>query len=163
MNLRKNKIWTIFFLIAFALFASCHKETTQEIQRKLELQLLEEYISDNNIQEAPKKSGLYYIELEEGIGDSIKPGDIVQVLYKYYLIDSTLIYDSGNFNPTQYTVGLGKPNAGVDEAFTYMKKGGRAKLIVPSEVGFGQTGNIGIPGFSTLLYEIYIYKLIQAQ
>ena len=50
---------------------------------------------------------------------------------------------------------------GLQEAVTYMKPGGKANLVIPSEIAYGQNGNIsgGVGGFTTLLMQVEIYKV----
>jgi FKBP-type peptidyl-prolyl cis-trans isomerase FkpA len=40
-----------------------------------------------------------------------------------------------------------------------MREGGKANLVLPSEVAYGQNGKGSIPGFTTLLMEIEIHKV----
>jgi FKBP-type peptidyl-prolyl cis-trans isomerase 2 len=116
---------------------------------------------------------LYYIELEEGIGDSIKIGDKVQIFYDIWDLDTTWITGSGQFEPLElvvlsptqlsYSAEDIDEMLGLHEALTYMKKGTKSLLIVPSELAFGQYGVSGINGFTSLLMEVEVYKVFPLQ
>ncbi|MDD4143065.1 MAG: FKBP-type peptidyl-prolyl cis-trans isomerase [Prolixibacteraceae bacterium] len=154
-------------VLIFTLF-SC-KENDLEKQRERELKLLDEYIQNNYSGLDPKPSGLFYIELSEGIGDSIRMGDKVQIFYDLYTLDSSYVAGTGPYEPSEMIVlpptQLGSSAEtvtemkGLHEALTYMKKGSRALLIIPSELAFGQYGTYGVGGFRSLLMEVEVYKV----
>ena len=138
--------------------------------------LLDEFISENYAGKEPKPSGLYYFEEFQGYGDSlIQPGDRVQIFYATWTVDSVLIdesdYPTGytkgyRFEPLEFTVGAGQVITGLDEAATYMRPGTIANLVIPSELAYGQngsTGNLYIPGFTTLLMQIEVYKIFRPE
>ena len=143
------------------LLGSCNNYD-QEKLRKKELELLDTYIKNHNITVKPTKSGLYYIEEKPGTGDSIKIGDRVQIFYKTYLIDSTMIDASGRYNPLEFyvtTAGSSSVIEGLNEGIRFMKKGAIGNLIIPSELAYGQNGTAGVSGFSTLLMNVEVYKV----
>ena len=159
------------FLAVFAFF-SC-KENDLEKQRQNELKKLDEYIQNNYPDLEPTPSGLYYIELEEGTGDSIQIGDRVQLFYDMWTLDSVYIDGSGRYEPLEVIVlppselGSSATSAqnllGLHEALTYMKDDAKARMILPSQLAFGQYGSYGVPGFTTLLMEVEIYKVYPAE
>ncbi len=138
-------------------------------QRERELKKLEEYIRDNYAGKEPTASGLYFFELKSGIGDSIKINDKVHIFYELYTLDSSYVAASGQFEPLQLVVSPPTQLSssaeevaelkGLHEALTYMKKGSKARLILPSELAFGQYGTYGVNGFTTLLMEVEVYKV----
>lgn len=162
------------FLAAFAFF-SC-KENDLEKQRQNELKKLDEYIQNNYPDLEPTPSGLYFIELEEGTGDSIQIGDRVQLFYDMWTLDSVYIdgniEESGRYEPIELVVlppselsssaSSARNMLGLHEALTYMKDDGKAKMILPSQLAFGQYGSYGVTGFTTLVMEVEIYKVYPA-
>jgi FKBP-type peptidyl-prolyl cis-trans isomerase len=79
------------------------------------------------------------------------------------LIDQTNGYLLGQrYEPLEYVVGAGSVIAGLEEASTYMQKGTKANLVIPSELAYGQNGSSGVSGFSTLLMEVEVYKIYPA-
>lgn len=157
---------------------SC-KDNSLEALRKDELAKLDAFIKENYPGEEPKPSGLYYIEEIKGSGDSIVPGDKVQIFYAAWTVDSILVdetngYTNGyRFEPLEFTVlpasQLSASTAtsisktpGLHEAITYMQLGTVSNLVMPSQIAYGQNGMIGIPGFTTLLLHVEVYKVYRA-
>lgn len=162
----KTKLFPgLFLILIVVLFFSCKNNNALEQLRKNELAKLDEFIQKNYPGLEPKPSGLYYIEAIKGEGDTIKPGDRVQIFYSTWTIDSTLIdetsgYSLGHrFEPFEYTVGSGSSIKGLEEASTYMQPGSKVNLVIPSELAYGQNGNTGVAGFTTLLMEVEVYKV----
>lgn len=152
-------------IIATFIFSCGNEDNGYEEIRKLELEKLDAYILKNYPNEEPTASGLYYIEIEEGVGDTIQYGDRVQIFYSTWTIDSVLIDESIGYsighriNPYEFLVGSGSSITGLEEAATYMKPGSKASLVINSELAYGQNGTTGVAGFTTLLMEVEVYKV----
>ena len=172
MNLNKmmKQVLTGLFLTFAAIgIFSCGDDNSLEEMRNKELALLDEYIETNYPDVEPKPSGLYYIEEVKGTGDTIVPGDKVLIYYATWLIDSTLIdetngYTDGyRYEPYTVIVGSGSSITGLEEGLTYMQKGTVANLVINSELAYGQNGNTQgnppVPGFTTLLMQVEVYKI----
>lgn len=101
-------------------------------------------------------SGLQVIVVEEGTGPAPQTGDVVQVHYTGTLDDGTKFdssYDRGQ--PFEFTLGAGQVIAGWDEGIALMKVGGKATLIIPPELGYGERGYPGvIPPNATLHFDV---------
>lgn len=161
----------IIAFIAVAFFAC--KENDLEKQRENELKKLNEFIRNHHSDLDRRPSGLYYIELEEGNGDSIQIGDRVQLFYDLWTLDSTYVTGTGRYEPVEVIVlpptqlsrsaSLAKNTLGLHEALTYMKEGGKSKLIMPSELAFGQYGAYSLPGFTSVIMEVEVYKVYPSQ
>jgi len=87
------------------------------------------------------KSGLKYIDVKIGDGKVAAAGDKVTVHYTGRLkdgkkFDSSL--DSGK--PFPFPLGAGKVIKGWDEGVAGMKEGGKRKLIIPPDLGYGAEG-----------------------
>jgi len=164
--MKRLSIKIILALLAVA-FIACDDDNSLEELRLNELEILDTYILENYPNVTPKESGLYYIETIAGEGDSLKLGDRIQIFYSTWTIDSLLVDESQGYNeghrfePLEFIVGTGAVITGLDEAVTYMKPGTKARLVLPSEVAYGQNGDgIGyVAGFTTLLMEVEIYKV----
>lgn len=157
-------------VIVSGLFYACDDNDLGKL-RERELELLDQFIQKNNITVKPTKTGLYYIEKVAGTGDTIKVGDQVDVLYRTWLIDSTLvdfnIDEKGHYyDPLRFgVVPVGAQASvidGLNEAVQMMKLGTVAHLIVPSQIAYGQQGSGYIPAFSTMLFEVRIHKVTRA-
>lgn len=103
-----------------------------------------------------RPSGLKYLDIKVGDGDEAKKGDLVEVLYIGTLMNGKR-FDS-NLNrtrPFSFPLGQGKVIAGWDEGVAGMKVGGKRKLIIPPELGYGERGaGDSIPPNATLIFEV---------
>ena len=101
-------------------------------------------------------SGLKYTELKVGSGAIPKTGQIVSVHYTGTLEDGTKFDSSRDRGvPFEFPLGTGQVIKGWDEGISTMKVGGRRKLIIPPELGYGArgAGNV-IPPNATLIFDV---------
>ncbi len=101
-------------------------------------------------------SGLQYTEIVAGTGASPQPGDIVSVHYTGTLTNG-VVFDSSykRGQPIQFPLGQGRVIKGWDEGIVLMKVGGKARLTIPPNLGYGAQGAGGvIPGNATLIFEV---------
>jgi ketosteroid isomerase-like protein len=108
-------------------------------------------------QQVTTASGLKYVDLVIGSGDSPKHGQTVTVHYTGTLengkkFDSSL--DLGQ--PFSFLIGMGRVIKGWDEGVMTMRIGGKRKLIIPPDLGYGSRGAGGgvIPPNATLIFEV---------
>ena len=98
-------------------------------------------------------SGLRYIDIKVGDGAQPVPGSTVTVHYNGWLEDGTL-FDSSAKRGQPSILGLDDVIEGWKEGIGSMKVGGKRKLIVPPELGYGDHPRQGIPRNSTLIFEV---------
>jgi ketosteroid isomerase-like protein len=102
-------------------------------------------------------SGLKYIDIVEGKGASPKQGQIVTVHYTGTLEDGKKFDSSVDKNkPLIFPIGVGRVIKGWDEGIMTMKVGGKRKLIIPANLGYGArgAGNGVIPPNATLFFDV---------
>jgi peptidylprolyl isomerase len=105
-------------------------------------------------------SGLGYIEILVGTGDSPKTGDKVTVHYSGFLTDGKK-FDSSvdRGQPFTFTIGRGQVIKGWDEGVMSMKVGGKRKLIIPPQLGYGSRGAGGvIPPNAELIFDVELLR-----
>jgi FKBP-type peptidyl-prolyl cis-trans isomerase len=106
-------------------------------------------------------SGLKYIDDKEGTGATAKAGDQVSVHYTGKLKDGTK-FDSSvdRGQPFDFPLGAGRVIKGWDEGVAGMKVGGKRKLIIPPELGYGArgAGNV-IPPNAELHFDVELLKI----
>ncbi len=106
--------------------------------------------------ETATASGLKYVDQVVGTGASPSPGKQVTVHYTGTLengnkFDSSV--DRGQ--PFTFTIGVGQVIKGWDEGVMSMKVGGKRKLIIPGNLGYGVSGSPPkIPPNATLLFDV---------
>ena len=119
----------------------------QEAKRKAEhekvmekqRQLIAKYVKDNHITEQPSETGLYMIWKEHGTGDVAEWGAKVNVHYTLSNLNGEEVESSYKFDtPIQFTVGQGEMILSIEEAVMQMNPGSKVRLIVPSDLGFGE-------------------------
>jgi len=128
-----------------------------EAQKRLEGEQarIDEFVKTHDVRVNPTSTGLYYLEVERGTGDSAVVGDVVYIHYNLYNIEDKLIETSYGEEPLQFVYGNGEMVPGIEEAISYMKKGGKATIIVPSKIGFGEYPiDNDLPANSTVIFDI---------
>ena len=105
-------------------------------------------------------SGLIIFDEIIGSGDEAKAGQTVTVNYIGILEDGTQFDTSIGRAPFSFPLGSGRVIKGWDEGVAGMKVGGKRKLIIPPELGYGSrgAGNV-IPANATLIFEIDLLEV----
>jgi len=105
-------------------------------------------------------SGLKYAVISEGEGPAVESGKVITVSYSGYLLDGTL-FDSSieRDEPIQFVVGQGQVIPGWDEGMLLLKKGDKARFIIPPQLGYGEMQLEKIPANSTLIFDTEIVDI----
>ena len=102
------------------------------------------------------KSGLRYQIIQKGNGKAAEAGKMVSVHYKGQLADGTVFDSSYKRNaPLDFQVGVGQVIPGWDEGICLLNVGDKARLVIPSDLGYGAAGAGGvIPPNATLVFDV---------
>jgi len=106
-------------------------------------------------------TGLSYEDLVVGEGKQAQAGDTVSVHYTGWLVDETKFDSSLDRNqPFEFQLGAGMVIKGWDEGLGGMQVGGKRKLVIPAELGYGERGAGGvIPPGATLIFEVELLAI----
>ncbi|HEY6436218.1 MAG TPA: FKBP-type peptidyl-prolyl cis-trans isomerase [Ignavibacteriaceae bacterium] len=105
-------------------------------------------------------SGVKYVIISQGEGPAVEAGKVITVSYSGYLLDGTL-FDSSveRDEPIQFAVGQGQVIPGWDEGLLLLKKGDKARFIIPPQLGYGEMQLEKIPANSTLIFDTEIVEV----
>jgi peptidylprolyl isomerase len=106
-------------------------------------------------------SGLRYIVLKKGNGNLINPKQKAELQYAGFLWDGTKFDSSYDKDvPYTFTVGAGEVIAAWDEALQLMNKGSKLRILVPSQLGYGEQGSPPeIPRNARLIFDIELLDI----
>src|SRR5690606_23004477 len=179
-NVKVNKHFQKGELTDSALYAEVNTYFDAEIEK---LKASEEgkitsYIEKNSLEPLKTASGLQYIIIEEGTGEKPVAGDTVQVNYTGALVATGDVFDTSikevaeqnnifnamrPYEPAKFAIGVRQVIPGWDEGLLLMPKGTKAKLIIPSELGYGERGDGRgvIPPFAPLVFDIELIDILK--
>ena len=107
------------------------------------------------------ESGLKYLVVKKS-NNPIKAekGMMVNVHYTGFLIDGK-VFDSSieRGNPIGFELGTGNVIRGWDEGIALMNVGDKIRLIIPSDLGYGDNGAGSIPPNATLLFDVELVNV----
>ena len=107
-------------------------------------------------------SGLKYSDVFVGDGPSPQPGQTISVHYTGTLTNGKKFdssFDHGG-QPYTFKIGTGVVIKGWDEGLMTMRVGGKRKLVIPPNLGYGMRGNPpDIPPNSTLLFDVELVEI----
>jgi FKBP-type peptidyl-prolyl cis-trans isomerase FkpA len=150
----------IFLTVVLILsVVSCNPAKKYE---KAEREAIDNYLNNNADKNFEKKeSGLYYSEVLAGTGRTPVAHDTATVIYTGQFLNGT-VFDSNVSSTTKlvFPVGEGLMIAGFDEGITYMAEGGKALFLMPSSLAYGTQGYYTIAGYTPLLYEVELVKVV---
>jgi len=105
-------------------------------------------------------SGLQYAIISQGEGPAVEAGKVVTVHYSGFLQDGTM-FDSSveRDEPIMFVVGQGQVIPGWDEGMLLLKKGDKARFIIPPQLGYGEMDLEKIPPNSTLIFDTEVIDI----
>ncbi len=148
-------------LIAAVVFWSRRRAGANSEQAKAELAKGQTFLEENEKKDGVicTDSGLQYLVLEQGDDTTFpKATDKVRVHYHGTLI-SGKVFDSSVDRGQSIAFGLNQVIAGWTEGLQRMSVGEKARLFIPANLAYGSRGTGGIPGNSTLIFEVELIAI----
>ena len=125
-----------------------------------EQEKLSKYLSSNEIGDNNLLDGIYFLPKKRGHGNNVQSGQAVWINYKGYFLDSTEFDNTYKYGQA-LDFQLGKPDQvirGFEIALHQMKQGGKARLIIPSALAFGEEGSATgiVPPYTSVIYDLEV-------
>lgn len=150
---RRNKYLIVAAFAALVLVMTTGCDPSKSLKKEEESKIQAYLNLHPDINYVLKESGLYYFDDTVGTGPLAVTHDTAYVFYKGYFIDGTPFDTNiGTSDTLIRPVYEGWLIEGFDEALTYMKVGGKAKIIVPSYLGYYD--------YIPMLFDVYLVKLV---
>jgi FKBP-type peptidyl-prolyl cis-trans isomerase FkpA len=127
-----------------------------------EKQVLDSFLLNNKISSKSFYDGIWVIETTSGKGDFLRKGNALAIHYKGMFLDGKVFDDSNTREPFQFIFGTdGQVIKGLEKGLEKLKKGSKAKIIIPSPSAFGEKGSSTgiIPPNTTVVYEVEIIRV----
>lgn len=123
--------------------------------------LLDSYLLENEITVEPTSTGLYYVEEVTGSGDLPLNYNTVTLHYKGSLLDGRVFDKSESGSPLVMSMNTTTYIPGFIEGVKMMRKDGKARLIIPSDIAYGSGGSITgmVPPYSTIVFDVEIIDI----
>jgi FKBP-type peptidyl-prolyl cis-trans isomerase FkpA len=120
-----------------------------------------EQMTDDMSSDSMEENGLIIEDIVVGDGAEAKAGDSVTVNYIGTLTNGTKFDSSYDRNqPFTFNLGAGSVIKGWDMGVLGMKVGGKRKLTIPSDLGYGERGaGAAIPPNSILIFEVELLEV----
>ena len=144
------------FLYLFVLLLALSSCSTYSDEQLLDFdQQIESYLSDENIECERSESGLYYKIIDQGEGKEIKYKDLISFKYRGELLNG-LVFDEQK-EPIEFK--LEQLIACWKEIILELNVGGKAFIVSPPQLGYGDHDLQNIPENSILTFEIEVVSV----
>jgi FKBP-type peptidyl-prolyl cis-trans isomerase FkpA len=121
---------------------------------------IEEFIRQRQWKMETTGTGLRIEIYGKGNGRQPEVKDTVSIAYKAYLLDGSLCYSTDETNPLKFILGQGEQIHGLEEGLQRMHESNKARLVVPSHLAFGMSGDGNkIPAASAIYYDVELLKV----
>ena len=128
---------------------------------------VKDYIQKNNVNAQRTGTGTYVQILEQGSGTPVDSGKYVRVMYKGQtfgglVFDTNMDNSKGHTDPLEFTVGVGQMIKGFDEGIQLLNQGGKARIYMPSSLGYGAQPppGSGIKPFEHLIFDVEVLEVL---
>ena len=142
----------LLLISLIVVLSACKKH---KLQSEKDDDTIKQYLTDHNLTATKTDSGLYVIVTNPGTGDGCGANSTVKVAYKGYYTDGSVFDQS-----TGAQFSLQSVIKGWTEGIPYFKEGGNGVLLIPSKLGYGETGSGSVPGNTVLIFDVKLIDVL---
>jgi len=154
----KNQLkLAVLTVMSIIFISSCNP--TKKYEEREEAEIANYLTANPTLSYEHKTSGLYYLDLIVGTGSQPVTSDTAFIYYTGYLLDGTEFDKLVTGDAYGFPVNEGWIMSGIDEGIMLMKVGGKAKLLMPSSLAFGNTGYY-FPAYTPVIYDVTLDSLV---
>lgn len=143
--------------LVLVLATSCDPAKKYEEEQEAEIQNY--IVTHPDLNFVLKPSGLYYCDVTVGTGIAAATHDTAYVMYTGKLLDDEEFITNIDGDTLIFPIGEGGVPEGFFEGITYMNEGGSAVFLMPSDLGYGNSGYV-MQAYTPLLFEVYLPKIV---
>ncbi len=130
--------------------------------RRQEFENIEQFLKQNNMEVMPTENGAYMLTSKIGSGPFPTKGDSVFVTYTAKLLDGTIFDQATDKNhPLGFVLGSGAVLQGWEECLPQLNKGAVARLVIPSDLAYGDQQKGIVKPYSTLVFDVEVIKVVE--
>ncbi|MGB3074518.1 MAG: FKBP-type peptidyl-prolyl cis-trans isomerase [Chitinophagales bacterium] len=132
------------------------KAEETKVQSEKDVTIIESYLLSKGLKAQKTSSGLYYILEKQGDGARAESGKTVTVNYTGKFLDGK-VFDSSlspGHSPLEFKLGAGQMIKGFDEGINMLNVGGKATLIIPSSLAWGNRAQGAIPANAVVVFDV---------
>lgn len=140
-------------------------EKTKKEWAVTEIKVIEKYLADKKITAQKTPSGAFVEVISQGTGNLVDSGKYVTVNYtgtswSGKKVDSNTDPAFNHVAPYSFVAGAGRMIKGFDEAMMFMSKGAKARVYVPSLLGYGANpGSPNLKPYENLIFDIELVNV----
>lgn len=160
--LKTENNYRIICLLGFLLLAITSCDPSKKYEKQEEEKIQDFILEHPELDFTLKQSGLYYLDVEVGAGEPALTHDTAYVMYTGMFLNGLEFDTNLDDNDTLiFPINEGGVIPGVDEGVSYMKAGGKSMLVVPSYLGYGNSGYY-FPSYTPIWFEIELVRIAPA-
>ncbi len=137
------------------------REARKDMDIQEQLNLLN-YVTVNNIPADAKQDNVYFLPEKHGTGPEVKNRSLISIAYTGYFLNGHVFDSVSVSSPLQFRVGdTAQVITGLEIGIKKMREGGKAKIIIPSQLAFGENGSSTgiVPPYTSVIYEVTMLKV----
>jgi len=133
---------------------------SNKVKHQNEIKRISEFIARKQWPMDETATGLRYWIYQKGNGSLAKNSDVAVIAYTVEVMEGKKCYSADSLKPGSFLIGQDNVERGLHEAMVLMHVGDKVRLILPSHLAFGLTGDSDcIPPDASLVYDVHLIEL----